>query len=79
MEVSKWQLYHTYNKLVAMGSLPPIVHPGCGAVLIPRYKDNPDNFRLWCPECDVWTTPGLGTMRNIESAVQEFFDVRLVV
>lgn len=70
-EVEKWQLFHSYQRLVASGFANPLTCSICGMNVITRLGPR-DELRLWCPQCDLKFKPGLDVIDTVKARVSEW-------
>lgn len=70
MELTNWQLFHNYRRLVEDGKAKPILCPECETQLITRIGPD-DEPRLWCYGCLTSLKPGSDVLAQVRAVVTE--------
>jgi hypothetical protein len=70
-EVEKWQLFHSYQRLVDSGFLNPLKCSICDNKVVTRVGPH-DEVRLWCAQCDLKFKPGLDVITRVKAGVSEW-------
>lgn len=70
-DMSEFQLFHAYNRLVREHLANPLICPMCAMTLVTGLGKD-DNLVLLCYACQTSTVPGENTLARVRAAVSEW-------
>jgi hypothetical protein len=71
-ELTNWELFHAYRRLVDKGLARPLLCPECEGYLITRIGID-DEPILWCYGCLSSLRPGLDLLTRVRAVVTEHY------